>query len=86
MSAWTVDEVTRALSETSPEAERMVARAARVVSAPRQGALTTSQLLLLLEALGGEGGEVQALAESLADRALREQRLRHQGPPGPMVA
>lgn len=86
MSGWTADDVAREVSGAASDAARMVARAARVVGVPREGALTPSQLLLLLEALGGEGGEVQVLAEALAARALRRQQLLRHGSPGPRVA
>lgn len=53
------------------DARALLRRASRVAGVRRGTALETGDLLLVLEAMGAEGGHVQRLAEDLAQQVLR---------------
>lgn len=54
------------------DARAMISRAARVAGVPTGRPLEVRQLLMVCDALAAEGGVIQALAESVATRALRD--------------
>ena len=55
-------------------AQRVVTRARRLAGVGEDEALERIEVLMLLESIAAEGGELQALAEGLARRALAEGR------------
>ena len=74
-STMTTQELLRAIASVAPgvHARGVIGRARRVagIGRPREiEALETIELLMLLEAIASEGGELQVLAEDLARRAL----------------
>ena len=56
---------------SASDARALMRRAARVAGVRRGSRMATGELLLVLEAMGAEGGLVQQLAEHLAQEALR---------------
>ncbi|MCK9487348.1 MAG: hypothetical protein M0R73_11730 [Dehalococcoidia bacterium] len=69
----TADELLRHVGAvtSASDARALLRRAARVAGVRRDRPMATRDLLLVLEALGAEGGSVQLLAEQLARQALR---------------
>ncbi len=74
----TTDDLLREFRSVLPasDARALLRRASRVAGirrgAQRGSALETMELLLILEALGAEGGPVQRVAEQLARQALQQ--------------
>lgn len=56
---------------STSDARAIMRRALRVAGVKSGATLATGELLLVLEAMGAEGGPVQQMAEQLAQDALR---------------
>ena len=53
------------------EAERLINQAARLLELPVGERMPREDLLLICEALAGQGGSVQRIAETIASETLR---------------
>ncbi len=69
----TTDDLLREFAAILPawEARALMRRAARLAGVRPGAALGTGELLMVLEAMGAEGGTVQRVAEHLAQEALQ---------------
>ena len=53
------------------EADRLITQTARLLQLPVSERMPREDLLLICEALAGEGGSVQRIAETIASETLR---------------
>lgn len=72
MAAMSTEDLLSALySVTSPsDARALMSRARRVAGVPSGKPLEMQELLMVCEALAAEGGVIQRIAETMAQRAL----------------
>jgi hypothetical protein len=76
MVSMTTDDLLAALDGVTSrsDARAMISRAVRVAGVATGRPLAVRELLLVCEALAAEGGVIQQTAESVAMRALRDER------------